>query len=211
MTRPILNIELYRIRTHRRTDYIRNRDLRLTQAKELDHAQLAVGLESFTSYTTRGARGVFMEITQWESIEALDAANLTHPNEEHDRLGGGRFTGRENRRVDLARALSAGQAVEFGVRRIKPERARVFSSRREDFMKVVKTNPGVAFDFELQSVTDDTTMVLFGWESRAAFEAASSAAKRSPRLWRQMLRYFPLLEQITFQVGVIPTFERPEK
>jgi|GEM_PF-6383390 len=205
MNHSILSVTVYKVTTGGRDAYLADRASRLDAVRSQRGVQLARGLESVTSYTKSGAEGVYMELVQWASLAAADAAPLQPaPDALASNIASGRFDSLGGRGVDLAARIRPGQAIEFGLRRIRPSKQAIFGTRRAAFMRGVKENPGVCFDFELRSVDgDDLSMVLFGWDSLAHFEAAGRRQMWSPGFWWQALRYFPLMRQVTFQVGVV--------
>jgi hypothetical protein len=54
----------------------------------------------------------------------------------------------------------------------------------------------------LQSRSEDT-MIVVGWQSINHFKKAGLTSLLSISILWQMLRYFPLIEMIDFQVGVL--------
>jgi heme-degrading monooxygenase HmoA len=204
-THPILEIRMYRVRGEHRDDHLQRTRARQAALRELPGVQLVSVLPSIFSFPKKDAEGAHMELIQWASKDAADASReAAAEGFSHALLLHGRFDTEDAKGADVAAVLESGQALEFGGRRIKPDKDGIFMERRADFMAKIKENDGVAFDFELRSIDDDLSMVFFGWNSVDFFEAAKRRAFLSPRIWWQMARYFPLAEKAAFQVGVVP-------
>ena len=204
-THPILEIRMYRVSDERRDHHLEDSQARQAALRELVGVRFVSVLPSIFSFPKKDAQGAYMELIQWTSKEAADAGrDAAAEGFSHPLLLHGRFDTQDGKGADVGAVLRSGQAIEFGGRRIKPDKDGIFMERRADFMAKIKENDGVAFDFELRSVDDDLSMVFFGWNSVAFFEAAKRRAFLSPRIWWQMARYFPLAEKEAFQVGVVP-------
>lgn len=91
-------------------------------------------------------------------------------------------------------------SIEFGIRSIKRESK--FLKRRNKMMGYIKKNDGYLFDIESNALDKKSSAVIFGWDSMDHFNAAGKKTLRSPKIMMALLKYFTLLKQIDFQVGV---------
>lgn len=188
--------------SHIRKAYIHN-------VSSLQGFRFAKMYKSFSSFTKKRSKDVYIDLKEWSSLEALKAAHAIGMEDDatiryfasHEQQLYVRMQLEQKDATDIQRLLEESKVVEFGIRQVKASKKDLFHSRRRAFIKHITKQEGARFNREFVSVDEDLRVILFGWDSREHFTRAGSKVLRSPSIWLAMLRYFPLLKQRAFQVG----------
>lgn len=165
--------------------------------------------QSFFSFPKRNARGAFIELIEWRSIEESEAINQAlaeadETSEYHKTFtleATFRMYPEEKDSFDMEKLLHNKQAIEFAVRQIKPSKRKVYPRWRKVFLDNITTKRGYEFDAEFVSIDEDINILLFGWDSVESFEQAGKEVRRSPIVLLKLMKYFSLIRSRVFQVG----------
>jgi hypothetical protein len=185
-----------------------SRKLYLSKRREVSSNPINL-YQSFFSFPQKKAKGVFIELIEWNSEEEAEnvRAYLMELEEtkryfqtfvlEHQfnmQMEDGSY-------FNLKELLHKNQAIEFAVRQIKPSKRKVYPKWRKIFLDNIISKKGYEFDAEFVAMEEDLNILLFGWNSVASFERAGKEVRRSPLVLLKLMKYFSLIRSKVFQVG----------
>ncbi|MCH4889692.1 hypothetical protein EZV73_19070 [Acidaminobacter sp. JC074] len=156
--------------------------------------------QSKASYSKKGAQDVYIELTGWPSSGHIKAVNTR--DRELDIMVNTVMTSENGWDNTLSQTLKDHQTIEFGVRSIKMKHKDRFVKRRKAFMAIIHENQGAEFDHELKSLDGEYNIMLFAWSSFDRFKQGAKTSFSSLKAMLAMIRYFPLMKQKAFQVGI---------
>lgn len=206
----VYQIKYLKVKTNRIEQFVAERKLyehRLSREEGLTFQGL---FQSFFSFPQRKAKNAFVEITEWESIQAYElATNSLRANLELNEYfdcfeieANYRMQPENQVSIEITEMLKSGYAIEFASRQIKPNKRAIYPGKRLDFMYFIKAQDGFVFDQEFKCIDEDIDILLFAWQSKDDFYAAGKKVKRSIKQLIKTLKYFTLIDQKAFQVGV---------
>lgn len=181
---------------------------RVLNNKEQDGLLFNKVMKSFSSYSKKGSLRVYVEVSGFENERVLSKVANGKKNKDYlskiKSLGEilvdsnmKAATGWENNLIEL---IDNADAIEFGFRVIKEGKRDKWLLKRKKFMGYVKKNPGFEFDFEMISIDDDITAVVFGWKDKKSFNKGAKTIFSSFGALKAMIQYFPMMKQVGFQV-----------
>ena len=186
----------------------RNRQRYLDKRKALTQSEVKL-YQSFFSFPKSKAKGVFIELIEWDTIEQAEQITEQLASLEEginyfktfDLQDSFRMRPEDGKTFDAKQLLHSQQAIEFAVRQIKPTKRKIYPKWRKIFLSNIITKKGYEFDREFVSIDEDLHILLFGWDSIESFERAGKEVRRSPIVMLKLLRYFSLIRNRAFQVG----------
>lgn len=95
----------------------------------------------------------------------------------------------------LEELINPGNVLEVAVRTVHPEQVAEFEPRRAAFFELIAQQQGYLFDQEFVDLQTGDQVVLIGWESQEAFQAAAVYLQSQP----QMGEFFSILEVKAYQ------------
>ncbi|UTW62822.1 antibiotic biosynthesis monooxygenase [bacterium SCSIO 12741] len=169
--------------------------------------------ESFYSFPQKKARNAFVQISQWDSMEAMVQAQSHHKLKDSGEFANTYVVEEQYQMkaagdlpVHFREMIGSEYAIEFAARTIKPSKRSVYPKLRNDFMKFIKDQPGYAFDQEFEALAQDVDVLIFGWKTVEDFQNAGKRVKRSIKQLFKTVRYFQLIKHRGFQVGTCVEF-----
>lgn len=120
---------------------------------------------------------VYVEFTEWESIEAFQQAveNLTPTpalrkyTATFDRLAYTQVKTEDGGQFDINDILKQGQVVEFAVRYVRPDSLEIFLEKRAAFFGQVAEQEGYELYREFASLEGDDLLAIIVWKSADDF------------------------------------------
>lgn len=157
-------------------------------------------IRSLMSLTKGQSKNVFAQIHKWASIEEYEKELAQKSTPSYEILERFRMRPADMETFDLEKLIQQGYGLELGIRRAKKKTN--FSTLRESFISRVTGYSGFLWDREYVSIDEDLFIIVFGWQSWAAFEKAQTTTLTNPKtLWR-LIVYFSGVSLRAFQAGV---------
>lgn len=200
----VLSLNMVLVNDGCEDDYLKEVKSKISILEGSPEVEFVYCFKSVGSFTKKMAKNKYIEVIQWRGSNPTKDSCFAYTKGLYQIQSQGVYKQASGEGAKLSDLVKSGYAIEFGARRVKEGQREVFSLRREEFIKRIRKLNGFRFDLELTSVeSSEDTMIVVGWQSINDFKKAGLKSLLSISILWQMLRYFPLIEMIDFQVGVL--------
>lgn len=205
--KSVMEIAIRKVKEGHDSAFVNARTAFISKLKAQNGIQKDWEFRSFFTMPEPDDTDVFVGMTRYESVEAMQAAagNLMQSPEA------GRFFGTFDMKAfvvvqpadgggfKLEDYVKEGNVLEVAVRTVKEGNEDQFVAKRKGFFDLIAQQEGYLFDREFIDLQTGDKVVLIGWESMEDFQKGAGFLQTQP----QMAEFFSLLNVKAYQALVL--------